>query len=231
MYQKQHNATRWYGFCFYSHSFGYAGGKSSPYFIKEREDFKMLRKVLPFLSVLFVVFAAITFLSSTLMAEEVDKGKIPAEHLKKSCKSLPWGVAVWDNEEAVAHLKSGDKLLWIDTRPEAFFKKGTVRGAVLYPYDKTDGSGNGLTKETLESAVQKAGMSKDTAKIVFFCQGPKCHRSYNATYVAVKNWGFNPQNIVWFRDGYPNLFKKVQADAKLKRQAKKYISDDGMKMM
>jgi rhodanese-related sulfurtransferase len=191
----------------------------------------MLRKVLPFLTVLFVLLALIAFWSSPLVAEEVEKGKIPAGHLKKSFKSLPWKSPIWDIDEAITHLKAKDKILWVDTRPEAFFKKGSIQGAVLLPFNKTGGNGNVLTQEKLESAIKDAGMSKDTAKIVFFCQGPKCHRSYNATHIVVTKWGFNPQNIIWFRDGYPTLFNKVKVDPKLKRQAKTYISDEGIKLM
>jgi len=60
-------------------------------------------------------------------------------------------------------------------------------------------------------------------KVAFFCQGPKCHRSYNASYVAVHDWGFDAAQVVWFRDGYPNLFKAVSENAKLKRKPGRYL--------
>jgi hypothetical protein len=165
------------------------------------------------------------------IAEEVDKGKIPADQLDKSFKQLAWGAPIWDVDEAVTALKGGEAVLWVDTRPESFFKKGTVRDAVLLIYNKKGMEENTLTSESLEKALTDKGISKDSAKIVFFCQGPKCHRSYNAAFVAVTDWGYKPENIVWFRAGYPLLFKAVQGDAKLKRKAKKFISDDGLKQL
>jgi hypothetical protein len=168
----------------------------------------------------------LTLLAGLAQAGEVDKGKIPADHVAKSLKALPWGAQIWDVEEAVAGFKAKDqKILWVDTRPSSFFSQGTLRDAVLLVYDKTGASypdGEPVcTKETLEAAVAAAGADV----VVFFCQGPKCHRSYNAAYVAVTEWGYDPAKVVWFRDGYPNLFKAVGEDAKLKRRAKKYLCD------
>ena len=177
------------------------------------------------------LFLFVTMMAATLHASEVDKGAIPGEHLSKSLDKLPWGAAIWDVKQAVAQLKSDDKVLWIDTRPESFFTKGTVRDAILLPYNKTGKKGNDMTPETLAAAVSAAGLEKDTAKIIFFCQGPKCHRSYNASYIAITEWGYKADNIVWFRAGYPHLMKEVQNNPKLKRKAKKYLSDAGVKAL
>jgi len=185
----------------------------------------MLRKRFSLIIVALSVFA---FLSTPLFAAEVNKGAIPADHIAKSCKVLPWGVKVWDVQEAVSHLKAKESVLWIDTRPKSFFKKGTVRGALLMPYNKSGAAGNEMTADKLEAAVKAAGMSKEMAKVVFFCQGPKCHRSYNAAYIAVSQWGYKAENIVWYRGGYPSLFKEVKKNSKLKRKAKRYISDEGI---
>jgi hypothetical protein len=180
---------------------------------------------------LCTLLAVFLFTAGNASAGEVDKGKISAEHLSKSLKELPWGSPIWDVKEAVAQLNTKDKVLWIDTRPQSFYDKGTVAGAILLPYNKTGKKGNDMTEETLALAVSDAGLSKDTAKIIMFCQGPKCHRSYNATYIAVTKWGYNPANMIWFRAGYPHLFKEVQSNPKLKRKAKKYISDAGVKQL
>ncbi len=173
-----------------------------------------------------VVFAFGVF--SAAGAEEVDKGKIPAAHLAQSCKALPWGSPVWDAQEAMACMNNKEKVIWIDTRPESFFKQGSVRNAVVLLFDKSSAKDNALTRETLEAAIKSAGLSKETAKIAFFCQGPECHRSYNAAYVAVKQWGFKPENAIWFRAGYPLLVKEIQADAKLKRKAATYLTDEAV---
>ncbi|MBA3005213.1 MAG: rhodanese-like domain-containing protein [Proteobacteria bacterium] len=165
------------------------------------------------------------------LAQEVDKGKIPADQLAASFKQLAWGSPVWDVDEAVAQLKSDAKVLWVDTRPESFYKTGSVQGAILLPYDKQGVAGNVLSQETLDKAVIDAGLSKDSAKVIFFCQGPKCHRSYNAAFMAVSAWGYKPENSIWFRAGYPFLFKAVQDDVKLKRKANKYLSEAGIKQL
>jgi len=174
---------------------------------------------------LLVVMGMAVFMVGTPFAKEVNKGEIPADHLAKSCKKLPWGVTVWDLDEAIPVMNNGDKVLWIDTRPGSFFDKGTVRNSICLLYDQSSVQGNELTAKSLEEAVKKAGLTKESAKIVFFCQGPECHRSYNASFVAVTSWGYSPQNIIWFRDGYPELFKQVKATAALKRKAKTYLSD------
>lgn len=164
-------------------------------------------------------------------AQEVDKGKIPKDQLASSLKQLPWGVAIWDVPEAVQHLAQDKNVLWVDTRPESFFKQGTVRNAILLVYGKKGEGSNTLTATSLEKAIADAGLTKETTTIAFFCQGPACHRSYNATVVAVGEWGFSPDKIIWFRAGYPHLLQEVKTNAKLKRKAKLYLSDEGIRQL
>ena len=135
------------------------------------------------LTLLFSSIVVMFFLASS-HAQEVEKGKIPEAQLVSSYKKLDWGAVIWDEAEAVAQLKSGEPTLWIDTRPESFFTKGTVRGAILMPYNKQGEDGNDMTADTLAKAVADSGIDKATGKIVMFCQGPKCHRSYNGTFMA-----------------------------------------------
>jgi len=47
----------------------------------------------------------------------------------------------------------------------------------------------------------------------------------------VSAWGYKPENSIWFRAGYPFLFKAVQDDVKLKRKANKYLSEAGIKQL
>ncbi len=178
------------------------------------------------------LLVCMALLSGAVIAQEVPKGKIPAAHLDASMKELPWLVAAWDVEDAVPAFKSKEsKILWVDTRPSSFFKQGTIRDAVLLVYNQAGSdypAGEPVcTKESLEAAMAAAGADK----VVFFCQGPKCHRSYNAAYVAVKDWGIDAAKVVWFRGGYPNLFKAVGKEPKLKRKAKRYLSDEGVSQL
>lgn len=171
------------------------------------------------------------FFSLSSYAAEVGKGQIPDDQLAPSYKQLPWGSPIWDVDEAIAQLQNDEKVLWVDTRPESFFQKGTVKDAVLLPYNQKTATDNVLTKESLDKAVADMGIDKDSGKIIIFCQGPKCHRSYNATYVAVTDWGYKAENVIWFRAGYPLLLKEIKGNAKLKRKAKKFISDEAVKQL
>nr|WP_320014456.1 rhodanese-like domain-containing protein [uncultured Desulfobacter sp.] len=164
----------------------------------------------------------------TVSAQDVNKGEIPEEYLSPDYTKLPWGSPVWDEDEAIKALKKNENILWVDTRPESFFKTGTVSGAVLLVYHKKGVAENTLTEASLEKAIADAGLSKDTVTVVFFCQGPQCHMSYNATQVAINDWGYSPEKIVWFRAGYPGLFQMVKDSPKLKRKAKKYLSQEGI---
>jgi hypothetical protein len=196
-----------------------------------KEAYVMKTKRSKCVAQLMVVMGFAIFLVGTAFAKEVNKGEIPAEHLAKSCKKLPWGVAVWDLNEAIPVMNNGEKVLWIDTRPSSFFEKGTVRGAICMEYGRSGEAENQLNAKVLEEAVKKAGFTKENVKIAFFCQGPECHRSYNAAFVAVTQWGYSPQNVYWFRDGYPELFKDVKASAGLKRKAKTYLSDGAVSQL
>ena len=177
----------------------------------------------------FALLVGLLMVVGTTGAQEVGKGQIPADHLPTTMKALPWGVPAWDVDEAVAGLKDKEsKILWVDTRPSSFFKQGTVRDAALLVYDQTGATypdGEPVcTQETLAAAMAAQGADM----VVFFCQGPKCHRSYNAAYVAVTEWGLDPAKVVWFRAGYPNLFKAVGETPKLKRKAARYLCDNGV---
>lgn len=166
-----------------------------------------------------------------VQANEVNKGEIPEAELAASYKALAWGSPIWDNEEMLKAYNEDAKMLIVDTRPDSFYSKGTLKDAVLLAFDKSDAADNGLTEAALAAAVTKAGLTKETAKIVFFCQGPKCHRSYNASFVATSKWGYKAENVIWFRAGYPDLVKQIQEDPKLKRKANKYLSEEAMKSL
>jgi hypothetical protein len=181
----------------------------------------------------FLFVVATVFSSSSVFAEqpgEVKKGQIPAECLASSFKELSWGVKVWDSADFIKAVDSSmPGLLIVDTRPKSFFDSGSIVGAVNLAFDMSDSQApateSTLSKESLTKAIQAAGISPDKAVVAFFCQGPECHRSYNASLVAVKQWGFSPANIIWFRSGYPGLIETVKSDALLKRKAGKYFTN------
>ena len=183
---------------------------------------------------LFAVF----FMNTTALADcpdcaEVAKGKIPAKFLDTALKSHPSGFSIWDVDESMQALKDKDgKYLWVDTRPGSFLKIGTVKDAIHLVCDQKgtavpeDKHGPEITQERLMDAILTVDASPDAVKVIFFCQGPKCHRSYDAALRAIADYGLKPENIVWFRAGYPNLEKHITANPKLKRRINRYLQGD-----
>jgi len=194
----------------------------------------MLKKVYVFslavgLVLLFrtgLVFAA----SECKACEEVAKGQIPEQFLDPGLKKLPSGIAVWDVEEAMPALKDKHaKYLWADTRPGSFLEIGTTKNAVNLvcdlqgvPIPEADAP-NAITKDKLYAAMGMIDPDINAVTVIFFCQGPRCHRSYNAALRCVKAYGLRADRVVWFREGYPNLEKHILSDPKLKRRITKYL--------
>ncbi len=184
----------------------------------------------------YIILIICVSLLSTAVGEEckecveVAKGKIPANHLDESLKELPSGIPIWDLEEVMPALKNAEaKILWVDTRPNSFFKQGTIKKAVLLvcdlmgvPIPDAD-KGNAISKEKLTAEMKKIDADINKVTVVFFCQGPKCHRSYNAAIRSVKEYGLNESKVVWFRAGYPNLEKHIKEDPKLNKRITKYL--------
>ena len=165
--------------------------------------------------------------------EEVKKGQIPAEFLDRSVKALPSGITVWDNPEAIVALKKrGGKYLWVDTRPGTFLGMGTVKPAVNLVYDMKGAAvasadkAREMTRERLIAEMRKVDSDTGAVTVVFFCQGPKCHRSYNAALRAVTGYGLEPRQVVWYRDGYPNLEAHILANPKLEKRIARYLRGD-----
>ncbi len=170
----------------------------------------------------------VTHASSDALVE-VDKGKVPKEFLNKTVKVLPNGIKIWDEGEAISQLnRMNRRILWVDTRPSSMWRSGTIRSSVNLVYHKNEkflfsSEKQKLTKNSLNS------VRRGKTKIVYFCQGPKCHRSYNAALRSVKNWGIPASQVVWLRAGYPKIYKYIQSNPRLKRKIKKYLQGTTIK--
>ncbi|MBU1087527.1 MAG: hypothetical protein KKD05_08430 [Candidatus Omnitrophica bacterium] len=166
--------------------------------------------------------------------EEVNKGEIPGQFLDTTLKTHPLGFLIWDEKEVIDTFDSKKKnILWVDTRLLHLYKEGTVKGSVLLTYDKNEtlpeaelSETKVLTKASLLEEIAKIDPVLENVTVVFFCQGPKCHRSYNAALRAVQNWGFKPEQIIWFRAGFPLLFKYLKESPKLERKMNRYVQGD-----
>lgn len=170
-----------------------------------------------------VLFHLVILYAECKECVEVGKGKIPTEYLAKSVKELPSGIKIYDVPEAKANLNTPN-MLWVDTRPQSFFNSGTLKKSVLLVYDKkgkavaANDAKFELTEPSLLDAMAKVNSDVSQVTVVFFCQGPKCHRSYNAALRAVSDYKISSDKVVWFRAGYPAMIDHYQNNPKLKRK-------------
>ncbi|MGM0533931.1 MAG: rhodanese-like domain-containing protein [Campylobacterota bacterium] len=91
------------------------------------------------------------------------------------------------SKERAKTLYDKDAALFIDARPAKLFKVGTIMGSVNIPSNLP------------ESKVGLLPQDKD-AKIVSYCNGPKCHHSSKLAKKLVKR-GYS--NVVVYDGGYP----------------------------
>lgn len=80
------------------------------------------------------------------------------------------------------------KVVFIDVRGDGYWHKGHIPGAIHLEIPTQ------LTPERLEQYV------KPDQPVVFYCQGVRCWRSYDAIARAVA-WGF--KKIYYYREGFP----------------------------
>lgn len=92
------------------------------------------------------------------------------------------------------------KILFVDTRTKMKFAEGHIKGAIFSDYNhakenkKVDG-------DTSLDKFDITDLPKDkSTKIVFYCQGAGCWKSYSYARAAEKT-GY--KNSYWFRDGLP----------------------------
>ena len=90
---------------------------------------------------------------------------------------------------------------FIDVRKDKdFYTTGTIPGSIHLEYKFEKAIYNGetnLTKEKIQEIL------KNKRGVIFFCNGPKCPRSFNASIAAVNQWGISPEKIKWYRNGAP----------------------------
>ena len=100
-------------------------------------------------------------------------------------KSVP-GATTIDVTEARKLFEA--EVPFIDVRKDKDWDAGRVPGAYHLDVDKA------LTRESLGEIV------KPDETVVFYCNGPKCHRSSRATTMAI-GWGYT--DVKYFRGGFP----------------------------
>lgn len=80
-------------------------------------------------------------------------------------------------------------VVFVDVRKDKDWDAGRIPGAVHIESKKA------FTDASLGEVAKK------DQEIVLYCNGPKCHRSYNSTVKAV-DWGYS--KVYYYRDGFPS---------------------------
>lgn len=97
------------------------------------------------------------------------------------------GATVITTEEIITLITSKPELVIIDSRRNEEYKKGHIEGSIAL-LDKT------MTLKSLKNIAPN-----HNTPLLFYCNGIRCMRSYNASIKAI-SWGYT--NIYWFRGGW-----------------------------
>jgi len=110
---------------------------------------------------------------------------------KLTPNSLP-GATVVDADQVKAMIDKKEKVLVVDARVESEYKEAHLPGAVNIPQPKMD-------------ALKDRLPADKTHPLLFYCNGPKCWKSYRASKKALE-WGYT--QVYWFRGGIPEWKSK-----------------------
>ncbi len=105
---------------------------------------------------------------------------------------VPGAVTV-TAEELIKLVFSNPDIVLIDSRKKSEFLKGHIEGAV-----------NILNTQMHQKDLEAIAADKNIA-ILFYCNGERCLRSYDAVSKAL-DWGYS--NIFWFRGGWKEWTEK-----------------------
>lgn len=142
----------------------------------------------------FFLLIASTFLSFSLYAK-ADKPYTPNATVAKE-----YGINVVNPDQAQGLVKQGAK--FVDTRKIPEYAAEHIKGTISAYYDEKGGRSNKIVNfDTSHDIYHNARLPKEkTTKLIFYCNGPKCWKSYKAAVVSFKD-GY--QNVYWLRDGIP----------------------------
>ena len=141
-------------------------------------DMQSLRYFLTTPVLLYIgLFTAVTF---------ADESKI------RSPENIPGSILV-DAEQVIDTAASIDNLVIIDSRISGDLRQGYIEDSISMPDIDTDCYSLSIHLKTKQSPV------------LFYCNGPKCGRSTNATRIALA-CGY--KNIYWFRGGFEEWKEK-----------------------
>lgn len=92
--------------------------------------------------------------------------------------------------------------LLLDARKSSEVSEEKIKGAIRALYKEKGGNKNrkGKFSQNGEKLTMKNIPSNKSAKLITYCNGPHCWRSFKAA-VTLTNMGY--KNVYWMRDGIP----------------------------
>lgn len=140
-----------------------------------------------------VAIASLLLAAGVQAAEELTPEPAEAKKMGLNCISVAEAKKMYDQ-----------KVVFVDTRTKMKFAEGHIKGAIFSDYNHAKGNKKADGDVSLDK-YDIADLPKDkAAKIVFYCQGAGCWKSFSYARAAEKA-GY--KNAYWFRDGLPGWQK------------------------
>lgn len=115
-----------------------------------------------------------------------------------SLTASKYGVTLVDTKTALSMQQEG--AVFVDTRKVPEYAIERIDGAISAYYDEKGGEENKIVEfDSSHDTYLNSRLPKDKeAKLIFYCNGIKCWKSYKAAVLSVKD-GY--KNIFWLQDG------------------------------
>ncbi|MFA5455228.1 MAG: methyl-accepting chemotaxis protein [Sulfurimonas sp.] len=112
--------------------------------------------------------------------------------------ALQYGVTLVDTKTALSLQKEG--AVFVDTRKVPEYAIERIDGAISAYYDEKGGEENKIAEfDSSNDTYINSRLPQDKqAKLIFYCNGIKCWKSYKAAVVSAKD-GY--KNVFWLQDG------------------------------
>lgn len=93
--------------------------------------------------------------------------------------------------------------IFLDARKAIDMARGKIKGSLKASYKDKGGNKNKIMNwDKSKDSYMKDNLPLDkNTKIITYCNGPKCWKSYKLAVVLVNEHGY--KNVNWLRDGFP----------------------------
>ena len=103
------------------------------------------------------------------------------------------GATIVTAEEVIELITTEDGVVVIDSRRDEEYEKGHIETAIT------------LLDSKMNELILSSHMTSKETPVIFYCNGIRCMRSYNASVKAL-SWGY--ENVYWFRGGWKEWMAK-----------------------